>query len=210
MSQALLDLLAVAGAIIAVVVDGRWAVVVATFAAAAGLLAAATTIGGGPAALTLGGAFAVAAMTAWLARNIARRLVAPRIPAPGRAAQPAREALFGPRSLRLIAAVIAIPAASWVSFNVPVGSVTVVEGRLFPVAFVFAVGAVRLLLGRSSTDLAAGIALVGVSASVAWLLRGGPDPLPVAAGVAALAPAAAAVEAWISGRHPGEVGLLRR
>ncbi len=210
MSQPVLDLLAVAGAAIGVLVDGRWAVALATFAAAAGLLAAATTISGGPAALTLVGAFAIAAVSTWSARAVASRLGVTRAVAPGRAAPRGREALFGPRSLRLIAAAVAIPAASWVSFNVPVGSVTVVEGRLFPVAIIFAVGAVRLLLGRSPTDLAAGVALIAVSASVAWLLRGGPDPLPAAAGVAALAPAAAAVEAWVSSRRPGAVLEGRR
>jgi hypothetical protein len=210
MSQPLLDFLALVGSAAAVLVDGRWAVALATFAAAGGLLAAAATIGGGPAALFLAGAFAAAAVTAWSVRWLASHLGRSRARMPGRSSPQRREALFGPRSLRLIAAAVALPAASWVSFNVPVGSVTVVEGRLFPVVIVFAIGAVRLLIGRNPTDLAIGVALVAVAVSVAWLLRGGPDPIPAAAGVAAFAPAAAAVEAWVSERRPGEVRELRR
>jgi hypothetical protein len=208
MSQTLLDFLAVAGAAIAVLVDGRWAVVLATFAAAAGLVAAATTVAGEPAALILLGAIAMAALIAWTARRLTSRLGASRARVRGRSTPRRREALFGPRSLRLIAAAVALPAASWVSFNVPIGSVTVVEGRLFPVAFVFTIGAVRLLLGRNPTDLAIGVALVALAASVAWFLRGGPDPLPVAAALAALAPAAALVEAWFSGRRLADAAEL--
>jgi hypothetical protein len=105
--------------------------------------------------------------------------------------------------VRAIAAVLALPVASWISFTVPVGSVAVVQGLLFPPTFTFLCGAIRLLLARTFGDLAVGVAVIALAVVVGWFLRGGISPLPAAAGVAALAPLAAAVEQWLTGRHHG-------
>lgn len=201
MSQPILDIVACAGAAVAVMVDGRWAVAVAALAAAVGVFPASAEFGGiGASAALLGVAVAACAAT-WAARVLSAHLPGPAGAATGGPAARAAGALFGPRSIRAAAAVITLPAASWVSFNIPVGSVAAVEGRLFPVAVVFAIGAVRLLLARALSDLAVGVGVVAVALGAAWLLRGGPQPLPAAIGVAALAPVAAAAESWISGRR---------
>jgi hypothetical protein len=201
MNQSLLDVLALAGAVVAVLADGRVGVVVAAFAAAAGLAAAAAVFGGGWAAVLLLGAFVAAVGTAALGRALAS---AARGHSGGAdlasAGARRRESLFGPRTLRLVAAAVALPAASWISFNVALGSVVVVQGRLFPVAVVFAIGCVRVLLARTLTDLATGVAVIAIATGVAWLLRGGGNPLPATAGVLALVPLVAGVEAWLGAR----------
>ena len=201
MSQLLLDVIALAGGAVAVVVDRRWAVVLAALAVGIGLMPAAADFGGGWAAVVMLGAALLAAAAGWLGNRLAARLRRHPAADPGQPVAPAREALFGPRSARVAAAAVALPAISWVSFNVPIGAITATEGRLFPVAAIFVIGAIRLLLARSLTDLSVGVAVVGLGVSVAWLLRGGIDPLPVAIGVAALAPAAAGLEAWLHGRR---------
>jgi len=201
MSQLLLDVIALAGAAVAVLVDRRWAVPVAAIAVALGLTPAAATYGGGWAAVAILVAAAAAAATGWLGWWLAARLGRQSGSDPRQPVAETREALFGPRSARVAAAAISLPAISWISFNIPIGAVTAVEGRLFPVAAVFTVGAIRLLLGRSLTDLSVGVAVVGLGVSVGWLLRGGLDPLPVAIGVAALAPAVSGLEAWLRGHR---------
>jgi hypothetical protein len=111
------------------------------------------------------------------------------------------DALFGPRSVRVAAAVLALPAASWVSFNVPVGAATTISGVLFPAALVWGCSAMRLLTARTLVDLAVGVAGVGVSGAAASLVAGGVGTLAVAAAAASLAPAAALTAGWLSGRH---------
>jgi hypothetical protein len=111
------------------------------------------------------------------------------------------EGLFGPRSVRVAAAVIALIAASWVSFNVPLGSVAPVQGALFPVAFIFTCGVLRIFLARTLTDLSVGMAVIALAVSVGWVLRGGSAPLPDAGGVIAIAPVVAAVDGWLASRH---------
>jgi hypothetical protein len=113
----------------------------------------------------------------------------------------ANEGLFGPRSVRVAGGAVALVAGSWVSFNVPVGSIVAVQGALFPVAFVFLCGVLRLFLARSLTDLAVGVAVAALAVGVGWLLRGGSDPLPAAMGVIAIAPVAVAIEAWLAARR---------
>ncbi len=201
MSQPALDIVACAGAAVAVMVDGRWAVAVAALAAAVGLLPAAADFGGVGEAAALLGVAAAASPAAWVARAASLRLPRPVRAGAGPARARSADTLFGPRAVRAAAALVVLPAASWVSFNIPVGSVIAVEGRLFPVAVVFAIGAVRLLLARTLSDLAAGVAVIAVGLGAAWLLRGGLDPLPAAVGVACLAPAAAAIAGWVGGRR---------
>jgi hypothetical protein len=136
-----------------------------------------------------------------MARRAARHLpwvagLDPLIPA---FAPPLR--LFGPRSVRAWGAALAVPVASWVSFNVSIGAVAAVQGILFPVAYVWACGGLRLLVARTVEDLAVGVAMVGLSSATAWLIRGGPDAYVGAAALALLAPISATVAGWLGGRH---------
>jgi hypothetical protein len=196
----LLDSLAFVGALVAVFVDQRRAVLFACVAVAVCLAPTAAALGGGWAALLL----AVAAAATGLAGELAGRLrswVTPRLgTGPRMPVAAAADSLFGPRSLRAVAALVALPAASWISFNASVGAVAGVQGLLFPPTFTFLCGAIRLLLARNVRDLAVGVAVVALAVAVGWFLRGGSAPLPVAAGVAVLAPVAAVVAEWLGGR----------
>ncbi len=203
MNQPLLDLIAFAAGSVAVVVDRRRAVLVTCIAVALGLAPAAAIYGGGWAAVVVLGAGAAGAVAGPLAGSIAARMR----PRPGldplRPVGAPHEGLFGPRSARVAAGVIALIAASWVSFNVPVGSVAPVQGALFPVAFIFTCGVLRIFLARTVTDLSVGVVAIGLAVSVGWLLRAGSGPLPDAAGVIAIVPVAGAVEGWLAARrHP--------
>jgi hypothetical protein len=113
------------------------------------------------------------------------------------------EAWFGPRSVRVAAGVAVLPAASWVSFNVPLGSASTVTGVLFPAAVIWGCGAMRLLTARTLVDVATGVAAVGIAASAAWFLAGGQDTFSGAIAAAALAPGAAITAGWLAGRHAG-------
>jgi hypothetical protein len=200
MNEPLLDLIGFVGAVAALLVDRRRAVLLASFAVALCLAPSAANFGGGAAALVLLGAALAAAVLGTAARRLGRRL------SRGQGLDPLvplfspRQELFGPRSLRLFAGALAIPAASWISYNVPVGTVDVVRGLLFPIAYVFLSGVIRLLLARTTEDLAVGVAVVGLATSAAWFLRGGSDPLPGAIAAAALAPLAAILADLLAGR----------
>jgi hypothetical protein len=200
-NQPLLDLIAFAAGAVAVTVDRRRAVLVTCIAIALGLSPAAAIYGGGWAALVVLGAGAAGAAASPLVRTIARRLGPRSGIDPLHSVATPHEGLFGPRSARVAAGVIALIAASWVSFNVPVGSVAPVQGALFPVAFIFTCGVLRVLLARSVTDLSVGVVALAFAVSVGWLLRGGSGPLPDVAGVIALVPVAAVLEGWLAGRH---------
>ena len=200
MNQPLLDLIAFVAGAVAVLVDRRRAVLAASIAVALGLAPAAALYGGGGAVVVLLGAGVVAAVARPLVGVVGARR------GPGDGLDPLRpvgahEGLFGPRSVRVAGGAVALVAGSWVSFNVPVGSIVAVRGALFPVAFIFLCGVLRLFLARNLTDLAAGVAVTAVAVGVGWLLRGGSDPLPAAAGVIAIAPVAVAMEAWLAARR---------
>src|SRR5205085_2802396 len=75
--------------------------------------------------------------------------------------------LFGARSIRVLAAALALPAASWVSFNASVGAVTTVRGLLLPAAYMWICGALRIVLARSVADMVIGTALVCFGGGVA-------------------------------------------
>ncbi|MGA8523610.1 MAG: hypothetical protein WB807_11195, partial [Candidatus Dormiibacterota bacterium] len=108
--------------------------------------------------------------------------------------------LFGPRSARAFGAAVAVPIASWVSFNVPVGQITAVEGLLFPIAYAWTCGVIRLLVARTVEDLLVGVAMVGIATGTAWLLRSGGDSFPGAVLACAAAPLAAFLAGWLHGR----------
>ena len=197
-------LLAGAGFLAAVVVtlvDGRNAVTYGAVAAALGLAPSVAGFYGADAALVLVVAAAAAALMGPLSRAVARRVswmagVDPLVPVVAGA-----EALFGPRSVRVATAVLALPAASWVSFNVPLGSASTVSGVLFPAALVWGCAAMRLLTARTLLDIAVGVASLGIAAAAAWFLCAGVDTLPGAMTAASLAPGAAITAGWLRGRH---------
>ncbi|MBV8199604.1 MAG: hypothetical protein JOZ15_03165, partial [Acidobacteria bacterium] len=126
-SEPLLSLAGVVAAAVAIMVDGRRAVLIATVAVAAGL-APTIAVTSGPGALravAVPAAVGVAggAASGWAARR--SPWVAgldPNIPAFA-----PMHGLFGPRSARAFAGALAVPIASWVSFNVPIGEVTAVQ-----------------------------------------------------------------------------------
>ncbi len=198
--EPLLSIAGVIAAVVAMLVDGRNAVTAAAVAVAAGL--APTVAGVGAASLLVpGGAAAAVVVAGWVSRRAARHLpwvagLDPLVPAFAPSQQ-----LFGRRSVRAWAAAVAVPIASWVSFTVPIGEITGVQGVLFPVAYVWACGGLRLVVARTLEDIAVGVAMVGLAGSAAWQLRGGPDALAGAAALASLAPLAALVVGWLGGRH---------
>lgn len=200
-SQALVSTAGVIAALVAMVVDGSRAVPVAASALAVGLAPAAAVVYGGPAMLVLAGAAAASVLLAWLAPVAGRRLpwvagLDPSIPAFA-----PRQRLFGTRSVRVVAAGLAVPAASWVSFNLPVGEVVAVSGLLFPAAYVWICAALRLVVARTVEDLAVAAAMISMAGATGWLIRGGPGAIRGAAALAAMAPAAAAISGWLAGRY---------
>jgi hypothetical protein len=206
MNEPLLDLFGFCGGMTAVVVDRRRAVPIAALAIALALSPTAAGFGGGPAVLVLLGTAAAGVVVAAAARLLGQRLrgsggLDPLVPV----FSPPRE-LFGPRSLRVVAAALCVPAASWVSYNVPVGLVVPVRGLLFPVVFAWACGLIRILLARTIEDLAVGAAVVGLATACAVVARGGDAALPTALVAALVAPVAAALADWLSGRRAGRAG----
>jgi hypothetical protein len=199
-SAPLLSAAGVVAAIVAMMVDGRRAVAITVIALAGGMAPTAATFGGAPGVAVLGASAVAAVVFAWGGWSAGRRLpwvagLDPTIPA---SAPPDR--LFGPRSIRAFGAAVAVPFASWISFNVPVGQVAAVEGLLFPTAYAWSCGVIRLLLARTVEDLAVGVAMVSLATGTAWLLRSGTDSLSGAVLACAVAPIAALVAGWLAGR----------
>jgi hypothetical protein len=201
-SQALVASLGFFGGLVAAMVDGRRGVRVAALFAGLGLAPAAAQLGGGPGALVpvLGGIAAVLLGAVAMRAAIGLRWLPGLDPSVPVVAPPA--ALFGPRSVRAIGAALALPAASWVSLNVPVGEgVASAHGAVFAVAYVWFVGCVRLLRARSLEDLATAAAVLGLAAATGWILEAGPGAIPEASAAAGMAPVAAAAAGWLVGRH---------
>jgi hypothetical protein len=199
-SAPLLSAAGVIAAVIAMMVDGRRAVVIAVVFLAAGLTPTAAAFGGGPGVAVLPASAIGAVLLAWAGWLGGRVLpwlsgLDPTIPAFAPS-----DRLFGPRSGRAFGAAVAIPVASWVSFNVPVGQITAVEGFLFPIAYAWTCGVIRLVVARTVEDLGVGVAMVGIATGTAWLLRSGADSIPGAALACVLAPLAAFLAGWLNGR----------
>jgi len=210
MSQTLIATIGFFAGLVAAMVDGPRAVRIAALAAGLGLAPAAAQVGGGPAALVplVAGAAAVLSGSVALRAAIAFRWVPGLDPAVPVVAPPA--ALFGPRSVRAVGAALALPAASWVSFNVQVGGAATAHGAVFAVAYAWLVACLRLLRARSLQDLGVAAAVLGVAAATGWLLEAGPGALPEATVAAGLAPAAAAAVGWLTGRHHRALREQRR
>ncbi|PZR78599.1 MAG: hypothetical protein DLM65_12545 [Candidatus Aeolococcus gillhamiae] len=114
--------------------------------------------------------------------------------------------LFGPRSIRVATAVLVLPGASWVSFNIPLGSASTVSGVLFPAALLWGCAGMRLLTARTLVDVSVGVAVLGIAAAAAWFISAGVDTIASAAAAAALAPGAALTAGWLRGRHAAAAG----
>jgi hypothetical protein len=199
-SPPLLSAAGILAAVVAMMVDGRRAVAIAVVSLAAGMAPTVAAFGGAPGVAVLGVAAAAAvvlSMAGWVGGRLLPWLAGldPTIPAFAPA-----DRLFGPRSRRAFGAAIAVPIASWVSFNVPVGQVAVVQGLLFPIAYAWTCGVVRLLVARTVEDLAVGVSMISLATGTAWLLRSGTDSLPGAALACAVGPLAALVAGWLNGR----------
>jgi hypothetical protein len=199
-SAPLLSATGVLAAVVAIMVDGRRAVATSAVFLALGLSPTAAVFGGAPGIAVLGGAAAAAVVLAWAGWTGGRRLpwvagLDPSVPASAPA-----DRLFGPRSIRAFGAAIAVPIASWVSFNIPVGQVVTVQGLLFPTAYAWTCGVIRMLVARTVEDLAIGVAMVSISTGTAWLLRSGTDSVPGAVIACVATPVAALVAGWLAGR----------
>ena len=178
-------------AVVVTLVDGRRAVTWASLAAALGLAPSVAASYGADGAVVLLAAAVAAGVAGVVSHAVAGRL--PRVAGV--------EGLFGPRSIRVATAVLVLPAASWVSFNIPLGSASTISGVLFPAAVVGGCAGMRLLTARTVLDIAVGVAALGIAVAAAWFLSAGVDTLSSAATVAALAPGAAIASGWLRGRH---------
>jgi hypothetical protein len=189
------------GVAAALMVDGRRAVALAAVAGSLGLAPAAAYLGGSTTALILLGAAPATVAALNVAYRIARL-------APGSAgldpdvplfSQPS--AWFGPRSTRVAVGAIALPCASWMSFNVNLGGVAAVAGLGFPAAYAWICGVGRILVARSAEDVCVGAALIGFGMSLAWMIRDGSQSASDYVILLVMLPAAAALTGWLSGRH---------
>ena len=190
-------------------VDGRRAVAIAVVFLAAGLAPTAATFGGAPGAPVLGGGAVAAVLLAWVGWMGGRVLpwlsgLNPTIPAFAPA-----DRLFGPRSStgirsrrrhsgRLVGELQRPGRADRRPFG----------GLLFPIAYAWSCGVIRLLLARTVEDLAVGVAMIGIASATAWLLRSGSDSLPGAVLACVAAPLAAFLAGWLNGRSSRRPGRI--
>lgn len=199
--EPILSLLGFLAAVVVILVDGRRAVGIAALAAGLCLAPLAAESAGTAAALIVVGAGATAAVAGPVSRAVAGHAARMAGLDPVVPVVTSEESLFGPRSIRVACGVAALPAASWVSFNVPLGNAATVSGVLFPAAIVWASGAVRLLTARTVVDVAVGVAAVGIAGATAWLAAGAAETFAGALTAGSLAPATAAIAGWLSGRR---------
>ena len=199
--QFLLSVIAVIGAIVIVLVEGRRAIGVASAAAAIALAPSAIVVGGPRGAVIPVLGAASAGLAVRLARLAAERL--PRVsgldPLVPVIAPP--DGLFGPRSVRMAAVACGLPAASWISFNVQLVGGASARGVVFAAVYTWIAGITRTLLGRTIEDLAVGTSVIALAAGVAWTTQGGPATSTDAGVLAGLAPLSGAVAGWLTGRH---------
>ena len=201
MSQTLVALIGFLGGVAVALLDGPRGVPAAGLVCGLALAPAAAGVGGLGGGLVPVGIGAAAMLAGLFGRSVALR--ARRIPGldPDVPVVAPRDELFGPRSVRLAGAALALVAASWVSLNVQVGDATTDQGAVFAAAFAWLVGGVRLLRARAVEDLAVGAVAVAIASGTGWILQVGPHALAEAAAVAGLAAAAAGTLGWLSGRH---------
>jgi hypothetical protein len=201
MSQSLVATIASIGGILVAIADGPRSVRLAAVVCGLCLAPAAASVGGSASAALLIGAGVLTAVAAMAAALAGERLafvpgLDPLVPvvAP-------RQGLFGPRSVRVFGAVVALVAASWLGLNVQVGIAATASGSVFASAYVWLVGVMRLLRARAVEELAVGAVAVALATACGWVLEAGPNSLAEAAAVAGLAPAAGVCAGWLAGRH---------
>lgn len=201
MSQTLVAALAAIAGMILAVTDGPRSVRLAAMVSGLALSPVAGSVGGTPAALVLLLGGLAAALLSTAALHLARRLrpvpgLDPLIPvvAP-------REGLFGPRSIRVIGAVMALAGGSWASINVEVGGVAAASGAVFAGTYIWLVGVVRLMRARSVEELGVGGVVVSLSIAALWILEAGPGASSGSAVPAALASVIGVSAGWLVGRH---------
>lgn len=189
------------GGVVAVLVDGRKAVPIAALAVALSLAPTAAQAAGALPTMILLCTAASAGIVALFSNKLARRMrhrsgLDPDIPL-----VTSKSALFGPRSTRAVAAALALPAASWISFNVPVGSIADTQGLMFGTAFIWLCGAARLVLSTSLEDLAVGFVSISFAGATGVLIRGGNHLVYELLVAATLPVVLAASVGWLSGRY---------
>jgi hypothetical protein len=201
MPQTLIACLGFLGGAVVAVVDGPRAVRVAALVSGLALAPAASSIGGDTAGL----AMIAAGLTATVASVLSQRLATTWRAIPGLDPDvpvvAPEDPLFGPRSVRVIGAALAVLAASWAGLNVQVGGAATAQGAVFAASYIWLVGAVRLVRARSLEDLAIAGVAVSLAGATGWILQAGPNSVPEALAGAGLAPLAAAAVGWLKGRH---------
>ena len=189
------------GVVIAMVADGRIAVAAAALVSALCLAPDVAYVAGQDAALTVLGFGFATPLLMFVSYRIAQRLplrdgidpVAPMFSS--------AYSLFGPRSTRVAVAVLALPCASWMTFNVAVPGVAVGAGVLFPPTYTWLCGAGRLLVAKTVEDLGVGVLLAGFGIAVAWSTRDGASATTYANALLALGPVSGLITGWLIGRH---------
>jgi hypothetical protein len=200
-SQTLIASIGFLGGIVIAVVDGARAARIASLLAGLALAPAAWSIGGDLAAASLIGAGLTATVASVVTEGVAGRLrVIPGLDPTVPVVAP-RDQLFGPRSVRVAGAAVAVLAASWASLNIQVGGAASDQGAVFAASYVWLVGAVRLVRALALEDLAVACVAVSLAGATGWILQAGPSALPEALAGAGLAPIAAAAAGWLKGRH---------
>ena len=201
MSQTLVAGIAFVAGMVLAVTDGPRSIRLAAVVCGLALAPAAGSVGGTPAALVPAIGGIGAALLSTTALHLARELrrvpgLDPLVPvvAP-------RVGLFGPRSVRVIGAVVAVAGASWTSINVEVGGAAAASGSVFAATYIWLVGVVRLLRARSVEELGVGGIAVLLASSTLWILETGPDAVAEATIPAGLAPVFAVCAGWLVGRH---------
>jgi hypothetical protein len=201
MSFELASYCAFVGVAVMLMVDGRRAVAVAAVAGSLGLAPAAAYLGGSVTALIILGVAPVTVAVVALSHRLAK--IAPETvgldPDVPMFAQPT--AWFGPRSTRAAVVAIALPCASWMSFNVNLGGVAAVAGLGFPAAYAWLCGVGRILVARSVEDVCVGALLIGYGMALAWMIRDGSQSIANYVILLAILPIAGAITGWLSGRH---------
>jgi hypothetical protein len=86
--------------------------------------------------------------------------------------------MFGPRSVRAMATMVALAGASWVSLNVRVAGQGVAVGAVFAVSFLLLIALMRCLVADSIEDLGGGMVAGAFAASAALMLESGTYHLP--------------------------------
>jgi hypothetical protein len=201
MSFELASYCAFVGVAVVLMVDGRRAVAVAAVAGSLGLAPAAAYLGGSVTALIILGVAPITVVVVALSHRLAK--IAPETvgldPDVPMFAQPT--AWFGPRSTRAAVGAIALPCASWMSFNVNLGGVAAVAGLGFPAAYAWLCGVGRILVARSVEDVCVGALLIGFGMALAWMIRDGSQSIANYVILLAILPIAGAITGWLSGRH---------